>query len=124
MTVVFQKDVNTVTVSAGFSFLDINLGITISNLAQAEVIWDGRAGQSITTPNDFFITARLQSTTVIRLQRGGNTGAMVMHFQVIEYEEIIEILDYSSSLDTVTRELTVSFSCSTIYGEISDTVTI
>jgi hypothetical protein len=43
---------------------------------------------------------------------------------LIEYDEIIEILDYSSSLDTVTRELTVSFSCSTTYGEISDTVTI
>jgi hypothetical protein len=85
MTVVHQKDVNTVTLSAGFSFLDVNLGVTISNLAQAEVIWDARAGQSITDPDNFYVTCALQSTTVIRLQRGGNAGAMVVHFQVIEY---------------------------------------
>jgi hypothetical protein len=85
MSIVSQKDANTVTLSNGFTFLDVNLGITIVNLNRAEVIYDARTGQLITNPNDFFVTCTLQSTTVIRIQRGGNGGAMVVHFQVIEY---------------------------------------
>ena len=85
MSIVSQKDANTVTLSNGFTFLDVNLGITIVNLNRTEVIYDARTGQLITNPNDFFITCTLQSTTVIRIQRGGNGGAMVVHFQVIEY---------------------------------------
>lgn len=43
---------------------------------------------------------------------------------LLEYEEIIEILEYSSSFDKLNRQLTVDFRVSTTFGELSDTVVI
>jgi len=42
---------------------------------------------------------------------------------LLEYEEIIEILEYSSSISK-DRKLTVDFRVSTVFGELSDTVVI
>jgi hypothetical protein len=43
---------------------------------------------------------------------------------LLEYDEIIEILEYTSSFDKVNRKLTVDFRVSTVFGELSDTVSI
>ena len=43
---------------------------------------------------------------------------------LLEYDEIIEILEYSSDYNITNRSLTVDFRVSTVFGELSDTVSI
>lgn len=43
---------------------------------------------------------------------------------LLEYDEIIEILEYSSDYNSTNRTLTVEFRVSTVFGELSDTVSI
>lgn len=45
-------------------------------------------------------------------------------FALIEFEEIIEILFYESTLDPFTRQLDVNFTASTVFGEEEFSVTI
>jgi len=74
---------NTVTLVNGLSFLDI--GISAVTMNRTEVVLDCRTGQSTVNQSNMWVTAELTSTTNIRLQRGGNAGAIVCHFKVIQY---------------------------------------
>ncbi len=41
-----------------------------------------------------------------------------------EFEEVVEILKYQSSFDKTQRTLTVEFTVDTVFGEITQSVTI
>lgn len=41
-----------------------------------------------------------------------------------EYDEVVEILEFNSSFDVAQRQLNVSFTIDTIFGEITQSITI
>lgn len=81
---------NTVTITAGLTFLDV--GISAVNMSRTEVLLDCRTGQSTLNLTNMCVTAELTSTTNVRVQRGGNTGAMVCHITVIQYSAASGVL--------------------------------
>jgi hypothetical protein len=76
---------NTVTLTAGLTFIDIGLGVPLTDLTRAELVIDAKTAQSTVNLTNMFVTGRLTSTTNVRIERGGSAGAMVVHFTVIEY---------------------------------------
>lgn len=74
---------NTVTLVSGLAFQDVTISSVTTS--RAEVILDCRTGQSTTNLTNMSVTAELTSATNVRLQRGGNTGAIVCHITIIEY---------------------------------------
>jgi len=110
MSIVKSIQRNTITLTAGLSYIDITLGITITDLTRAELVIDGKAGQSVTNLTNMSVTGRITSTTNVRFERGGNTGAMVVHFHVIEYTSASGIIvDRGSDvLDAATKNFTLT----------------
>jgi len=85
MSIVKSIQRNTVTLVSSLSYIDISLGIQLTNLDRSELVIDVRTGQSVSNISNMCITGRITGTNNVRIERGGNNGAVVVHFHVIEY---------------------------------------
>ena len=110
MSIVQSIQRNTITITAGLSYLDVTLGVTITNLNRAELVIDCKTGQSTVNLTNMCVSGRITSTTNVRFDRGGNTGAIVVHFHVIEYTVASGVLvDRGTGiLDAATKNITLT----------------
>jgi len=79
-----SKQENTYTMVGTISTATVNLGTPLLDITKAEVDWTVRSAQSITGAENYFVTIELISTTQIKIDRGGSTGAIVIEFEVME----------------------------------------
>jgi len=85
-TIIQSIQRNVATINNTITTINIGLGVPLTDLSRAELIFDCKTGQIPTNgQDDMWVTGRLTSTTNVRFERGGNTGLMTVHFHVIEY---------------------------------------
>ena len=108
MSIVQSSQQNTITISDTVSSQNVTLGITLLNVARAEIIVTVRSAQAIGQTRNYYLTGRILNTTTIQIQRGGNQGVLVCTFQVIEYTAASGILVDTGSSTFSSNPLSIS----------------